>query len=499
MSVDQVLADLREELSALFGAGLATPGPGRSEALRSLAETMLAAGAIQTADELKQIADELDAVVEGRADRERLGALYDRVQRIVVWEGQFRRAWALRRCRVTLASDANDADATRRRPPGLDGTLIPAGITAIDGRILFVARLEGPGDSVVLHDEWPGARGPDPLRTLQPSRLFQEPVVPLEVLKKKWRLEDHPAVRRGDRWVAGPSFFSRPRVLDEGVTRGPLPDTLHVGWSSDGFVVSRDAQDEPIEIVDNPVLDFNLRKWRVFGDTVDVRLADSGDRRAIVAMADDLGDICFPTVDPAAIRWPLGYVAALARRFEHPGIQALVGVLIGEPEPPTLLDTLGEAVVALRLGRLGEMPAGADEAELVRAAAGLASPELVERLALATLPSEPRAEHIVRRALHTNDPAARQRFVQAHVTAMARAIRRGGVVPPGRDLWLLDLLGRRHAVDAEATSLVDLGRLRLAAVSPLVRGLLGAPVSVRELEDALILVVGWEDGPRFVR
>ncbi|MEO0605519.1 MAG: hypothetical protein AAF211_29075, partial [Myxococcota bacterium] len=489
MSIDVVLADLREELAALFGAGLATPGPARASALRGLAETLSAAGMERTAAELEEVATTIDAVVAGASAPD---TLYERVQRIATWERQFRRAWSLRARRQELARAPTEATTAPARPPGIGGRVVPLGITAIDGRILFVARHVDSGDPLVLHDDWPGERTANPLNEPQPSRLFQEPIVPADALAQLWQLEDHPAVKRRGRWVAGPSFFTRPRLVDEPVPTEAMPQSLRMRWTSDGALLYAD-DDAPLELLESATLDFNLRKQRVFGEEIDVRLAESGHRRAIIAMAGPDGRPCFPSVDPAAIRWPRERLRKLADAVDHAGVRALVTVALGEETDWEPANTFGAAVASWLAGR----PGGTGDAEIVTAAVGEASPALAERLAIESLPPDPTASDVVCRVLGIPDPAGRQSFVRAHATQLARDARRGGVLPPGRDLWLIAALARQWLDDDSALRIVDRERLRLAAVGPLVRALRGGAVPAFELEDALAIIVGWRETERF--
>ncbi|MEN0065028.1 MAG: hypothetical protein AAGA48_22990 [Myxococcota bacterium] len=507
MSLDQVLGDVRDELIALWGAGLATPGPGRADALRSLAETLNDAGLERVAGEVSQLAKALEGLVGETPSAEALHAVHERLQQLTTWEVQFRRAWALRTCRQTFeASKESVADSSR--PPGLDATVVPLGVTSLDGRIVFVGELEGRSQPIVLHDHWPGFRGGNPFRQAQASRLFQDEVVPATLLAHKWRLRDHPAVQRRGRWIVGPSFFTRPDVLDEEVPRIVMPDDLTLRWSSDGWTLWREEAEHALEVAPSAALDFNLRKQRVYGPDLGARLAPNGDRHVLIAMADSIGLPCFPSVDPGAIRWTQPQAKALATRMAHRGVDALLTYLgclkpSGRKRKSVPSQTFGEVVAGWLAGRPPK--AGNEAAAVALAALGGAPAALVSELSLAEIGPTPTGIEVVRRALEIEDLAERKAFVQAHVVAFTRSIRRGGVVPAGRDLWALTALWSRlgSPSDPETSQPTlngvpfDLDRLRLAAVNPLSRALRGEAVSAEEVEDALLLVVGSDDGASF--
>jgi len=500
MSMDLLLHDLRDEIAALWGAGLATPGPGRAEALRALAETMTGAGLERTAEVLEDLATRLDAAVTGEPSREDLTELHARIQRLTTWEVRFRRAWSLRARRAELVERGSADAAPTARPPGLSGTVVPLGLTEIDGRVLFLARIETTGELLVLHDDWPGERGPDPLRRPQASRLFQQPIVPAEVLRSKWRLDDQPAVRRRGRYTAGPSFFTRPEVLDEPVAREAMPDVVQLRHSADGWSLHPEGGEDPLDVIISDALDFNLRKQAAIGTTLDVRLAPSGDRVSIVAMADPDGAPCFPSVDPGAVVWPTGWLEDVAHRSGDPGVRALADVVRGAPRRiGDGITTFGEAVASWVQGRPAAPRADAVEAAVALAVVGALSETEVEALATSSLPGSPSGFDVARRVLGIRDPGERREFVEAHATATARAARRGEVLPPGRELWLLDALYTRSCADGDARLPVGRDRLRLAAANPLLRAVRGSPGPAPELEDALAIVVGWDEGSRFVR
>lgn len=493
MTLERVLRDLRDELVALFGAGLATPGPGRAEALRSVAETMAAAGLGRAGAAVDEVANVLDEVVASPGDRERLRALHERIQWLLTWEAQFQRALALRASRRAIADGGTETVAAMARPPGIDGPVTPVGVAAIDDRIRFVLRIEGSGERLVLHDDWPASNHlvRNRFTVAQASRLFQEPVVPADLMRTSWRLSDHPAVRRRGGWVGGPSFFTRPELRGEAIVGDPMSDTLTVRWSSEGWTLWRD--EAQVEVVRNAAIDFNLRKQQVVSDTIDVRLAPYADEHVIVAMRGANGEVRFPMVDPAAVRWSLDELAGRLAIHDHRGVQSLMDRLASgraPEEPPT---TIGEIVA----GATGD---GTGEARLAQAAAGIAT-NAVDDLVTLALPVRPSLTDVVRRALALPPTDARE-FVEAHTTRLAREVRRGEVVPPGRDLWLISalwtqLFGEDSGTHALPGVAIDLDRLRNAAVNTLARTLGGDGVGGDEIEDALILIVACGDAEQF--
>lgn len=505
MSVDQLLDDVQEELAALWGAGLALPGPDRAVALCALAERFGAIGLHAPATRLTGLAGHLGAAGDEVA-------AYRTMQELAAWVRTFRHAWSLQRARERLDAGPEGTAAAERRSPGFSGTVSPVGLERAGTRLTIQAIDDG-GRRVTLSDEVSELDERDPLRVPAPSRLFQDRVRYLDVLRGDLELEDHPKTAGRGPTVFGPAFYTRPRAVRSArVTRDRLPGgrvtkrqlsrlPLTVRSSGDEWRFEHDGGDVTVSMSD--VLTFNLAKWTGLGRLeLDAVVLGRGGGAVLLECLDALGDRCFPAVDPMAIRWPWRRVQAAAGGW--PLGEALLGEgdLEHAPEPwRTVIRWWRGAEVEPRLGVI-DGPSAGHLAVWAHVASGVPIPEsLGSRYLRSPLPERPGMEEIAARGLCLGGASGRA-LVEAHVAQLRRGVAQSSVVPDGWSVWALaDARARLGGADPRSAPVAGLGlpwgTLWNNAVEPLVDWVRGEAADLDEVASALWLIQTSQEEERF--
>jgi len=505
MSVDVLLDDVEQELSALWGSGLALPGVERPAALRRLAARTEAAALARATGLLQALGTALE---EGDSD----GA-FAQAMGLAVWLRTFRAVWSLEVARERLTVDT-ETGATARRVAGYTGRVRLVGPEVRAGRWLLHG-LDEAGRWVVLADQPDPLDLRDPLGGLSTSRLFQDHVRLGAVLRSTLALDDHPKDQSSRPILLRPAFAARPRLQTGG--EGPQPERVaSVPRRGPPVVVTATWVPRPggwgcrvggveVSLGDGEVLTFNLQKrWALGVSEGRVAVLPDGGGAVLLSMEDRLGDPVFPTVDPRAVRWDPAWLQG-----RDPMVDAWVAVLLGADHAPPdgasaeLSWWLGEAPARPRAG--AEIPADPVAAHgLVwrTLAAGRPLPaEWVDVWTHSPLSAPTPLEEVAVRGLCLGGPAGRA-LVEAHVAMLRRGVTEPDLCPAPRSLWVVaDALARLRDADPRGRPMdalgLPLGVLRLAAVAPVAEWLSSGGPADREVLDALLLIAAMGDGAAY--
>ncbi|MBX2798723.1 MAG: hypothetical protein KTR31_13665 [Myxococcales bacterium] len=514
MSVPRLLDDLQEEVAAVWGCGIALPGPDRSASLRSLADELDGCSLSWASEQVRDLARHLEVPAEESVEdrRARTAAAYVQLQRVAAWVRTFRVSWGMEVARARLQAVDEDDAAVARRPKGLTSRVRPIGVERAGTR-LMIHGLDPSGGWVVLADEVADLDVWDPMRQLATSRLFQDRVRLADVLWGELHLEDQPFTQTGGRRVVSPSYYARPAVrrVTEPV-EAELPGGRAPGWVTvgirrvpDGWGLSRDGEAWPVAVSD--VLELNLAKAAAMGiDALRAVGLPRGDGATLLAAEDALGLLCFPDLDPAALRWPSERVR---ERGEGSVLGRLALACLGLIDPAQRLPP-GASPVAQVLswwctGRVQPLPV---PMEAEGPMAGFLSvwshlvaeepipDELVSRFTRTALSSRPPLEEVAARGLCAGVEG--RTLLVAHLSALKRGVRHSEILPPAMSCWAfaeaLAVLRTPGASTPHPLRLLEIppALVRTAAVEPLCAWMRGGEVDEDVLE-AVLWVVGSGD------
>ena len=300
MSIDQLLDDVQDELAALWGSGVALPGPDRAGALRALADRTEGVGLTWAASRLRALAGTLPdpATSSGSAEE-----AYAHLQIIAAWVRTFRWGWALQRARERLNAGPEGAAAQPRARSGFDGVVSPVGVEGLGDRWTTYA-VDATGRVVTLVDDVGEVSDVEPFRSPVSSALFQDRVDYGALLAQDLRFTDHPTTERGGWTVFAPCFYTRPESVPahtDVVARLPggrlTPGKLHrlplaIRRRGEGWGFEHDGGD--VEIAVSRVLSFNLAKRTAIDATpLEAVLLGRTEGASLIAGRDPLGQRVF--------------------------------------------------------------------------------------------------------------------------------------------------------------------------------------------------------------
>ncbi len=509
MSVEQLIDDLETELAALWGAGVGLPGPERPRLLQALADRFAQLGLSWPTSRLRALATALE---------EDAAEAYATTQELASWARAFREGWSLELAREHLSAAEGDG-AGPRRPSGVSATVAPLGLERAGNRLTLHV-IDEQGAPLALLDEVTGLSRTDPLGQPVASRLFQDRVRYGRVLTSRIRLEDHPVTRTGGRVVLRPSFYARPTlVAADRRARDRLPqDRLRRGAAVRQELVLRrtgegwrfEHEGGDVTIAGSDLLDFNLAKrFAVDRGELDAVVLGRSEGATLLECLDTIGDPCFPTVDPSAVRWAPRRVVAAAG--PSPALAyALAALGLAERPPkrpsvragwPTLFDWLAGRAPPL-VTYEGEDPTAGHFALWTHLVADRPPPErLVARFGRTPLGARPTLEEVAARGLCLGGAGGRA-LVEAHASQLRRGVEVSEVLPDPWSLWALaDAVARLRELDPTDAPLVCLDLpvelIWTTAVEVLAPWVAGGGGDEEEVASALgLLRISGED-PRF--